>query len=75
MSYKWNWGIFFQLSPDGTYTYLQLLLFGAGWTLATALLAWAIALENRLAFAGAVVLSTLLLALLTILYTHWYWVS
>jgi len=34
MSYKWNWGIFFQLSPDGTYTYLQLLLFGAGWTLA-----------------------------------------
>ena len=40
MSYKWNWGIFFQLSPDGTYTYLQLLLFGAGWTLATALLAW-----------------------------------
>jgi glutamate/aspartate transport system permease protein len=44
MSYHWNWGIFFQLSPDGTYTYAQLLLFGAGWTLATALLAWAIAL-------------------------------
>src|SRR5262249_44070470 len=45
MSYNWNWGIFFQLSPDGTYTYLQLLLFGAGWTIATALLAWAIALS------------------------------
>src|SRR4029078_3055466 len=45
MSYKWNWGVFFQLSPDGTYTYVQLLLFGAGWTLATALLAWAIALS------------------------------
>jgi glutamate/aspartate transport system permease protein len=45
MGYKWNWEIFFQLSPDGTYTYLQLLLFGAGWTLATALLAWAIALS------------------------------
>src|SRR5262245_9184409 len=45
MSYNWNWGIFFQLSPDGTYTYAQLLLFGAGWTLATALLAWAIALS------------------------------
>src|SRR5690242_4102137 len=44
MSYNWNWGIFFQLSPDGTHTYLQLLLFGAGWTLATALLAWVIAL-------------------------------
>ena len=45
MSYNWNWGIFFQLSPDGTYTYVQLLLFGAGWTLATSLLAWAIALS------------------------------
>jgi glutamate/aspartate transport system permease protein len=45
MNYNWNWGIFFQLSPDGTHTYLQLLLFGAGWTLATALLAWAIALS------------------------------
>jgi len=44
MSYHWNWGIFFQISPDGTYTFAQLLLFGAGWTLATALLAWAIAL-------------------------------
>ena len=38
-------------------------------------LAWTLALENRLAFAGVVVLSTLLLALLTILYTHWYWVA
>jgi hypothetical protein len=38
-------------------------------------LAWALALENRLAFTGAVVLSALLLALLTILYTHWYWVA
>src|SRR5262249_5001342 len=45
MSYNWNWGIFFQLSPDGTYTYWRLLLFGAGWTLATALLAWIIALS------------------------------
>src|SRR5215469_4068388 len=45
MNYNWNWGVFFQLSPDGTHTYLQLLLFGAGWTLATALLAWAIALS------------------------------
>src|SRR5262245_39823311 len=38
-------------------------------------LAWALALENRWAFTGAVVVSTLLLALLTILYTHWYWVA
>ena len=44
MSYHWNWGIFFEISPDGAHTYLTLLLFGAGWTLATALSAWIIAL-------------------------------
>lgn len=38
-------------------------------------LAWALALEGRVAFAAVTTLSTLLLALLTILYTHWYWVS
>jgi hypothetical protein len=38
-------------------------------------LAWALGLTSRWAFAGVVVLSTLLLALLTILYTHWYWVA
>jgi hypothetical protein len=37
--------------------------------------AWALRLESRWAFMGVVVVSTLLLALLTILYTHWYWVS
>ena len=50
MSYHWNWGIFFQLSPDGTHTYWQLLLFGAGWTLATALSAWLIALTFGLPY-------------------------
>ena len=44
MSYNWNWGIFFDISPDGAHSYLTLLLFGAGWTLATALSAWTIAL-------------------------------
>ena len=44
MSYNWNWGIFFELSPDGTHTYLTLLLFGVGWTLATALSAAVMAL-------------------------------
>jgi len=44
MSYHWNWRIFLEVSPDGTHTYWQLLLFGTGWTLATALLAWIIAL-------------------------------
>jgi mannosyltransferase PIG-V len=38
-------------------------------------LAWALALENRLAFTAAMVISSLLLAFLTILYTHWYWVA
>jgi glutamate/aspartate transport system permease protein len=44
MNYHWNWGIFFETSPDGSHTYLALLLHGAAWTLATALSAWVIAL-------------------------------
>jgi glutamate/aspartate transport system permease protein len=44
MKYNWNWGIFFQLEPGGSGTYLQYLLVGLVWTLATALAAWVIAL-------------------------------
>jgi glutamate/aspartate transport system permease protein len=44
VKYNWNWGIFWQLSPDGHGTYLDTLLTGLGWTLATALAAWLIAL-------------------------------
>lgn len=44
MKYNWNWGIFWQLSPDGRGTYLDTLVTGLGWTLATALAAWIIAL-------------------------------
>jgi glutamate/aspartate transport system permease protein len=44
VKYNWNWGIFWQLSPDGRGTYLDTLLAGLGWTLATALAAWLIAL-------------------------------
>ena len=44
MNYNWNWGIFFQTSPDGVHTYLATLLLGTGWTLATALAAWCLAL-------------------------------
>ena len=44
MKYNWNWGIFWQLSPDGHGTYLDTLVAGLGWTLATALAAWMIAL-------------------------------
>src|SRR6516164_9937976 len=45
MHYNWNWGIFFETSPDGVHTYLTTLLMGTGWTLATALAAWALALS------------------------------
>lgn len=44
MKYNWNWGIFWQLSPDGRGTYLDTLIAGLGWTLMTALSAWIIAL-------------------------------
>ena len=44
MNYNWNWGIFFETSPDGVHTYLTTLLLGTGWTLATALAAWCLAL-------------------------------
>ena len=44
MNYHWNWGIFWQISPDGAHTYFQLLLLGTWWTLTTAFFAWIIAL-------------------------------
>jgi glutamate/aspartate transport system permease protein len=44
VNYHWNWGIFFQTSPDGVHSYLQTLILGTGWTLATALTAWCLAL-------------------------------
>jgi len=44
VKYNWNWGIFWQLSPDGRGTYLDTLIAGLGWTLLTALSAWVIAL-------------------------------
>ena len=44
MNYAWHWGVLFETEPGGTGTYLQYLLAGLGWTLATALAAWIIAL-------------------------------
>jgi glutamate/aspartate transport system permease protein len=44
MSYNWNWGIFWQISPDASHTYFETLLLGTGWTLATAIAAWVLAL-------------------------------
>ncbi|MDR0770434.1 MAG: amino acid ABC transporter permease [Burkholderiales bacterium] len=38
MNYNWNWNIFWELSPDGNGTYLNTLIDGMQWTLATALL-------------------------------------
>jgi glutamate/aspartate transport system permease protein len=44
VNYNWNWGILLSPEPGGTGTYLYYLLVGLGWTLATALAAWVIAL-------------------------------
>ncbi len=44
MNYNWNWAIFLQPAPDGTGAYWWWLITGLGWTLATALSAWVIAL-------------------------------
>ena len=44
MNYNWDWGIFLAAEPGGTGTYIKYLVVGLGWTLATALAAWVIAL-------------------------------
>jgi len=44
MHYNWNWRIFWEASPEGAGTYMDMLLFGLAWTLATALCAWLLAL-------------------------------
>ncbi len=50
MNYHWNWHIFFEPSPNGTGTYLDMLLSGLMVTIVTSLAAWVIALAT-----GAVV--------------------
>ena len=44
MNYNWHWQVLLETEPGGTGTYLHYLLVGLGWTLATALAAWVIAL-------------------------------
>jgi len=44
MNYNWNWGIFLEMSPEGGGTYLDTFFWGFGWTVATSLLAWVMAL-------------------------------
>jgi glutamate/aspartate transport system permease protein len=45
VNYHWDWGILLSPEPGGTGTYLYYLFIGLGWTLATALAAWVIALS------------------------------
>jgi glutamate/aspartate transport system permease protein len=44
VTYNWHWGVLLETEPGGTGTYLEYLLVGLLWTLATALAAWVIAL-------------------------------
>lgn len=44
MQYHWNWGIFLEPSPEGVGTYLDTFVWGLGWTVATSLSAWVMAL-------------------------------
>ena len=44
MNYNWDCGIFLAAEPGGTGSYLKYLIVGLGWTIATALAAWALAL-------------------------------
>jgi glutamate/aspartate transport system permease protein len=44
VNYNWNWKILLETEPGGTGSYLHYLVVGLGWTLATALAAWVIAL-------------------------------
>jgi len=46
LNYHWNWYVFFEPSPNGTGTYLDMLLSGLVVTIVTALAAWVIALAT-----------------------------
>jgi glutamate/aspartate transport system permease protein len=46
LNYHWNWHVFFEPSPNGTGTYLDMLLSGLVVTIVTALAAWIIALAT-----------------------------
>jgi glutamate/aspartate transport system permease protein len=44
VNYTWHWQVLLEAEPGGTGSYLHYLIVGLGWTLATALAAWVIAL-------------------------------
>jgi glutamate/aspartate transport system permease protein len=46
LNYHWNWHVFFEPSPNGTGTYLDMLLSGLMVTIVTSLCAWVIALAT-----------------------------
>jgi len=58
VNYNWNWRILLEMEPGGTGSYLHYLIVGLGWTLATALAAWVIALIIG-AFVGTIRTTTL----------------
>lgn len=45
MNYNWNWGVYWEASPEGNGTYFDMLLSGLGTTMATAALAFLLALS------------------------------
>jgi glutamate/aspartate transport system permease protein len=53
VNYNWHWRVLLETEPGGSGTYLHYLIVGLGWTLATALAAWVIALTLG-AFIGTV---------------------
>jgi len=44
MNYHWDWAVFYDISADGTSTYLQNMFAGMGWTIATAIVSTILAL-------------------------------
>jgi glutamate/aspartate transport system permease protein len=44
LGYNWHWRVLLESEPGGTGSYLQYLIVGLGWTIATALAAWVLAL-------------------------------
>ncbi|HSD60188.1 MAG TPA: amino acid ABC transporter permease [Burkholderiales bacterium] len=44
MAYNWNWGVFFQETPEGGTQYWELMVDGLWWTLGVSAAAWIIAI-------------------------------
>ena len=44
MKYNWNWGVFFQQTPDGDGAFWEWIWWGLQWTLAISAVAWIVAI-------------------------------